>query len=61
MDNSQDDHIICHCSGTSAKTIKALISKHITDIDEISRKTGAVSGCGGCEYAILELLAESDS
>ena len=26
------------------------------DIDAISRRTGAVSGCSGCEWDIIEML-----
>ncbi|MGZ8225170.1 MAG: (2Fe-2S)-binding protein [Methylococcaceae bacterium] len=50
--------IICHCSGTTKENIKALIGNKVTDLDAISRKTGACSGCGACETAILDLLAK---
>ena len=50
--------IICYCSGTTKEKIKALIDNKITDLDGISRKTGACSGCGACETLILELIDE---
>lgn len=50
--------IVCHCSGTTEEQIKALIDSEIDDLDVISRKTGACSGCGSCETLILELIAE---
>jgi bacterioferritin-associated ferredoxin len=28
------------------------------DMDTISRRTGAISGCGGCEWDIQQLLDE---
>ena len=34
------------------------ITEGIDDIDGISRKTGAVSGCGSCEWDIADFLAE---
>jgi NAD(P)H-nitrite reductase large subunit len=54
----QNKEIICHCSGTTKETIETLLSNNITDLDEISRKTGACSGCGSCESWVLELIAE---
>ena len=48
--------VICHCSGTTKEKIKELVAYNITDLDEISRKTGACSGCGACEISILELI-----
>lgn len=53
-----DQDIICHCSGTTAAKIRSLASNNLTDLAEISRKTGAVSGCGGCESQILALIAQ---
>lgn len=51
-----EDDIICDCSGTTiAKVISLIHDGH--DLDTISRKTGAFSGCGGCEYD-LQVLYE---
>ncbi len=55
------DEILCPCSGTTKGQIKSLFEQG-KDIDAISRWTGAISGCGGCEWDIteyLELLAQS--
>ena len=57
--SDQDQAIICHCSGTTKETINILIDKKINDLDEISRRTGAISGCGACEMLIVELIAEN--
>ncbi len=48
--------IICHCSGTTEETIKALVLNNIFDFEEISRKTGVCSGCGSCEDLVLDLI-----
>jgi NAD(P)H-nitrite reductase large subunit len=49
------DEILCPCSGTTRARICQLHAQGF-DIDAISRKTGAISGCGGCEWDISELL-----
>ncbi|MCX7098014.1 MAG: (2Fe-2S)-binding protein [Methylococcales bacterium] len=55
-DNKQD--IVCYCSGTDRAKILALIDKKVTDLESLSRMTGACSGCGACEDLVLEILAE---
>ena len=49
------DEIICHCSGTTRGNIQCLFKQGL-DMDAISRWTGAISGCGGCEWDIAQLL-----
>ena len=49
------DEIICPCSGTTRGKIQTLFEEGL-DIDAISRRTGAVSGCSGCESDIIEML-----
>ncbi|HEY8159355.1 MAG TPA: (2Fe-2S)-binding protein [Methylobacter sp.] len=56
-DKKQD--VICHCSGTTKRQIKELINNGIDNLDEISRMTGACSGCGACDVSVLELLADN--
>ncbi|MGZ4998310.1 MAG: (2Fe-2S)-binding protein [Methylobacter sp.] len=55
-DKKQD--VVCHCSGTTKRQIKELINNGVDNFDEISRMTGACSGCGACDVSVLELLAE---
>jgi bacterioferritin-associated ferredoxin len=50
-----DDDILCPCSGTRRGQIRAYFLQGL-DADAISRKTGALSGCGGCEWEIGEYL-----
>ena len=56
LDTKNDlDMIICDCSGTTKRKVLQLIEEGYDTVDMVSRKTGAQSGCGGCEYD-LELI-----
>lgn len=56
-DTQPTDHVMCHCSGTKRDNIQNLFHQGM-DMAAISRWTGALSGCGGCEWDIAELLKE---
>lgn len=58
--NSKND-IICGCSGTTSAQIQALLNQGVLDLDRISRITGALSGCGGCEFDLQVLLRNHPS
>ncbi|MFA6061126.1 MAG: (2Fe-2S)-binding protein [Gallionella sp.] len=49
------DVVMCHCSGTRRGNIQSLFEQGL-DINAISRWTGALSGCGGCEWDIADFL-----
>lgn len=49
------DEVMCHCSGTTRDNIQRLFGQGL-DIDAISRRTGAISGCAGCEWEIAQFL-----
>ncbi|MDD4927610.1 MAG: (2Fe-2S)-binding protein [Methylotenera sp.] len=51
------DEVICHCSGTKRDHVQSLFEQGL-DMYAISRWTGALSGCGGCEWDIAQLLKE---
>ncbi|MEI7843839.1 MAG: (2Fe-2S)-binding protein [Gallionellaceae bacterium] len=55
--NTSIDAVMCHCSGTKRGNIQSLFEQGL-DVDAISRWTGALSGCGGCEWDIAEFLKE---
>lgn len=55
---SELDEVICDCSGTTRGKILSLVEQGIIDPDTISRKTGAISGCGSCEWDIETILDE---
>ncbi len=56
-DNQPEDCVLCHCSGTKRDNIQKLFEQGM-DITAISRWTGALSGCGGCEWDIAAFLKE---
>jgi len=47
--------VLCSCSGTTRGLIIDLVEQG-KDIEGISRYSGALSGCGGCEWEITELV-----
>ncbi len=51
------DEVMCHCSGTKRGYIENLFEQGM-DINAISRWTGALSGCGGCEWDIAQFLRD---
>lgn len=52
------NEVICDCSGTTRGKIISLVEQGVIDTDTISRKTGAISGCGSCDHEIETLLDE---
>ncbi|MFA6121308.1 MAG: (2Fe-2S)-binding protein [Sideroxydans sp.] len=57
QDTQPADHVMCHCSGTKRNKIQNLYEQGM-DMAAISRWTGALSGCGGCEWDIAAFLKE---
>jgi bacterioferritin-associated ferredoxin len=52
---ADDDEVMCFCSGTTRGEIERLFNAGL-DQDAISRRTGALSGCAGCEWDVSEFL-----
>lgn len=50
---------ICYCSGTTQTKIEELIADGCDTLEKIANETGAVTGCGACEYDIQELIGQS--
>lgn len=55
MKNANPDEVMCPCSGTTRSKIQSLFEQGL-DMDAISRRTGALSGCGGCEWDIAQFM-----
>lgn len=51
------DEVMCQCSGTRRSDIQRLFEQGM-NLEAISRKTGALTGCGGCEWDIAAFLFE---
>ncbi|MES2547919.1 MAG: (2Fe-2S)-binding protein [Pseudomonadota bacterium] len=49
------NEIMCSCSGTTRGKIYDLYKQGL-DIESISQRTGAKTGCGGCEWDIEEFV-----
>ena len=52
-----EDEVLCFCSGTKRRDIRRLFEQGM-DRQEISSWTGALTGCGGCEWDIEVFLQE---
>jgi NAD(P)H-nitrite reductase large subunit len=55
MNTKPVDEVMCDCSGTTRGKIQSLFEQGM-DMEGISRMTGAISGCGGCEWDIATFL-----
>jgi NAD(P)H-nitrite reductase large subunit len=53
------EEIICQCSGTKRAKVEQLIARGVNTIEKIAIMTGATTGCGACDYLVLELIAQS--
>ncbi len=51
------DEVMCTCSGTTRGKIKILFDQGM-NMDDISGWTGAISGCGGCEWDVAQFMQE---
>jgi len=54
----KSDDIICGCTGTTKEKVKQLVLAGITDVSDISSKTGATTGCGSCDVNIVDLIKQ---
>ncbi|MCB5186453.1 (2Fe-2S)-binding protein [Methylobacillus caricis] len=55
--DNPDDEVLCFCSGVRRSKIRALYMQGM-DIRGIADMTGALTGCGGCEWEIEYYLQE---
>lgn len=52
--------LVCECMSVSRGTLLDLIDSGMTELQELSNKTGCSTVCGCCKYTILEMLGKSD-
>jgi len=55
LEEDNPKEVMCSCSGTTRGMIIELVSQG-KGVDAISRYSGALTGCGGCEWDITELV-----
>jgi NAD(P)H-nitrite reductase large subunit len=51
------DHLVCSCQVVSRGEIVAAIGEGLTTLEQVSERTGAATGCGGCRPDVEALLA----
>jgi len=49
---------ICHCRAVTDRRLRAALEEGARDPDDLGRRCGAGTGCGGCLPALQALLAE---
>ncbi|MCB1001631.1 MAG: (2Fe-2S)-binding protein [Ilumatobacteraceae bacterium] len=49
--------LICHCEGVRDRTIVKAIHRGASTLAEVQAACGAATRCGGCEPAVLDLIA----
>jgi NAD(P)H-nitrite reductase large subunit len=57
-DSTQQDKVICDCTGTTDIKIQQLIDNGADTLDKIASATGATTGCGSCDILIIEMLED---
>lgn len=55
--SNPDDEVLCFCSGVKRGKIRDLYRQGF-DLQGIAEMTGAMTGCGGCEWEIEYFLKE---
>jgi bacterioferritin-associated ferredoxin len=55
QNDNLDDEVMCTCSGTTRAKIRKLFNEGM-DMEAISSWSGALSGCGGCEWDVEQYL-----
>ena len=58
--NNPKEEVICHCTGTTQAKIEALLTNNVDTLEQIVNETGVTTGCGACDYIVLELIALND-
>ena len=57
---AEPDHLVCSCQTVSRGEIVAAIGTHrLTTVEEVSERTGAATGCGGCRPEVEALLLQA--
>jgi bacterioferritin-associated ferredoxin len=57
---NKQQECICYCTGTTREKIEILIADGVNTLEGIAYQTGATTGCGACDYVVMELLAQSE-
>jgi bacterioferritin-associated ferredoxin len=52
---------VCICHGISESQVRRAAEEGVRDVHELTMRTGAGSGCGGCLPLAAQILAEQAS
>lgn len=55
---AQDEETVCFCHNVPKGRIRAVIRAGGCTLQEIQKETLASTGCGGCQFDVLDLLEE---
>ena len=50
--------IVCLCKGVTDRAVRRCAQQGATSLEEVSRRTGAGTGCGSCHSLVRVILAE---
>jgi NAD(P)H-nitrite reductase large subunit len=53
-----EDRTVCFCHNVRLVELLAAIRQGATTLPELQAQTCASTGCGGCEWEVLEILDE---
>jgi bacterioferritin-associated ferredoxin len=51
--------IVCHCRGISDRDVRAAIDDGASTLAQVGMRCGAAQRCGGCRFAVADLLASA--
>jgi len=57
--HTENDEIICECMSVTRSELQKLIDQDITNLDTLSRETGACTACRGCLPKILQMIGNN--
>ena len=49
--------LVCHCRTVSDREVRAAIDSGVRTVGQVARECGAGGACGGCRFAVRDLLA----
>jgi len=49
--------VVCHCRAVTDRQVRAAVDAGASTVAEIGRHCGAARECGGCRFALRDLLA----
>jgi NAD(P)H-nitrite reductase large subunit len=58
MTEGTEDRMVCFCHSVRLSELLEAIRKGAGSLQEIRDETLASTGCGGCEFDVLEILEE---